>query len=152
MTYVMALRALISSAQQDDDRVSLWQKVNAISRTKMDTQRMDTVAHRCGVASHSSGQAKQARRDQSLRAMVTQLGHPPVKRLGLDDLYHATIVVYTLQPILIEIACPGKGDVTSILSDGRMGSHVSGLIKCKAWPASISAALEASRFWIEFCV
>jgi hypothetical protein len=68
-------------------------EVDAISRTVVNTHFAHALADRFNISGDVFPRAHHAADNQRLGLLIAQFGEPFAKRLGLDDLYHATIVV-----------------------------------------------------------
>jgi len=90
---VALLRVFVATAQQDDNRDGMPEIINSIARAYVNAQLTDTLPDYVSIAEYATRQTKQASFDQRLNAVISQFKQPPAKCLGLDNLYHPTIVV-----------------------------------------------------------
>lgn len=80
---VPGLRALVATAEQDDDRVVPLLKIDAIAGAAVDAQFADPVPDRFHIADEAIGEAIQPGRDQAARPLILELGPPRAESLSL---------------------------------------------------------------------
>ena len=91
---VFRLRALISAAQQHDQRATAPDKVDAVAGTVVNPQFADAFTYGRNISGIAERQAINPRYDLASGAMIAEVGHPVRKGSGLTNFDHDLNVSY----------------------------------------------------------
>jgi hypothetical protein len=85
---ILGLGAFVTTAQQDDDRISALLEIDAVAGAVMDTELADSSSDQLDIAEMALGETIQPREDQASGAPISESHSPFSERFSLFDIEH----------------------------------------------------------------